>query len=113
MSYRRRIDISPQTIITKLESEVNDLFCEIPVGLKPRLVSIQETIKLLLKQINSLLRETSVANSNMNYTYQYSQSYQQGNAVASSNVNGREDMRDNMMVGQQKFVIIVVRLMKM
>ena len=101
MSYRRRIDISPQTIITKLESEVNDLFSEIPVGLKPRLVSIQETIKLLSKQINSLLRETSVANSNMNYTYQYSQPYQQGNAVASSNMNRYQNMQDTIMMKQQ------------
>lgn len=100
MSYRRRIDISPQTIITKLESEVNDLFCEIPVGLKPRLVSIQETIKLLSKQINSLVRETTVANSNMNYTYQYSQPYQQGNSAAMNRY--QQNMQDNIMIKQQK-----------
>ena len=102
MSYRRRIEISPQTIISKLESEVNDLFCEIPVGLKPRLVSIQETIKLLSKQINSLVRETNVANSNMNYTYQYSQPYQQGNSAASSNMNRYQNTQDNSMMKQQK-----------
>ena len=102
MSYRRRIEISPQTIISKLESEVNDLFCEIPVGLKPRLVSIQETIKLLSKQINSLVRETNVANSNMNYTYQYSQPYQQGNSAASSNMNRYQNTQDNNMMKQQK-----------
>lgn len=102
MSYRRRIEISPQTIISKLESEVNDLFCEIPVGLKPRLVSIQETIKLLSKQINSLVRETNVANSNMNYTYQYSQPYQQGNSAASSNMNRYQSTQDNSMMKQQK-----------
>ena len=102
MSYRRRIEISPQTIISKLESEVNDLFCEIPVGLKPRLVSIQETIKLLSKQINSLVRETNVANSNMNYTYQYSQPYQQGNSAASPNMNRYQNTQDNSMMKQQK-----------
>ena len=102
MSNRRRIEISPQTIISKLESEVNDLFCEIPVGLKPRLVSIQETIKLLSKQINSLVRETNVANSNMNYTYQYSQPYQQGNSAASSNMNRYQNTQDNSMMKQQK-----------
>ena len=52
MSSRKKFDISPQTMISTIETETKALLPEMPKGLKPKLISIQETVKLLSKKIN-------------------------------------------------------------
>ena len=55
MSSRKKFDISPQTMISAIETETKALLPEMPKGLKPKLISIQETVKLLSKKINSFV----------------------------------------------------------
>ena len=55
MSSRKKFDISPQTMISTIETETKALLPEMPKGLKPKLISIQETVKLLSKKINSFV----------------------------------------------------------
>ena len=54
MSYKSKIEISPQTIISSIEKELKDLLNDIPKGFKPRIIQIQETLKMLNKKINIL-----------------------------------------------------------
>ena len=50
MSYKSKIEISPQTIISSIEKELKDLLNDIPKGFKPRIIQIQETLKMLNKK---------------------------------------------------------------
>lgn len=65
MSNKKKIDISPQTMISTIETETKALLPEMPKGLKPKLISIQETIKLLSKKINSFVSTPQLNSDNI------------------------------------------------
>ena len=57
MSYKNKIEISPPTIISSIEKELKDLLSDVPKGFKPRIISIQETLKMLNKKINLIIKK--------------------------------------------------------
>ena len=66
MSYKNKIEISPQTIISSIDKELKDLISDIPKGFKPRIISIQETLKMLNKKIKLIIQQKIEENNEIN-----------------------------------------------
>ena len=53
MSYKKKYDISPVTILSSIDKDIKELLVDVPKGLKPKLFSLQDMIKMLTKKLSS------------------------------------------------------------